>query len=187
MWSGPFYLRSTICFGTLGYQSQQNANGDPGPMSTPVYYLKIRVKILNKMTVCKPQTRALIWGAEYVSLLFLCPPSFRKPMQDWPMGEAAGTRGTAQDGELVEEGQVGRERPPCILLLFSLFLPGWEISRPPGLGRRVISASAGERRLRSSVSHALRRQVEGARAWRRCSLAQVPHKVWGMRKQCLRT
>lgn len=30
-----------------------------------------------------------------------------------------------------EEGQVDRERRPCILLLFSLFLPGWKISRPP--------------------------------------------------------
>lgn len=39
-------------------------------MSTPVYYLKISVKILNKMTVCKPQRRALMLATEY-----LCSPA----------------------------------------------------------------------------------------------------------------
>lgn len=54
-------------------------------MSTPVYYLKISAKILNKMTVCKPQRTGLMWAVEYLrspSLNrfshpspFLCPPS----------------------------------------------------------------------------------------------------------------
>lgn len=56
------------------------------------------------------------------------------------------------EGGLPEE--VERERRPCILLLFSLFLPDWKISRPPvflgwGLVGRVISRPAGERLQRS--------------------------------------
>lgn len=34
-----------------------------------------------------------------------------------------------------------------------------------GFGRRVISGSAGERLQRSTISHILRRRVEGVGAW----------------------
>lgn len=47
-------------------------------MSTPVYYLKISVKILSKMTVCKPQRRALMWNIS-APRLSIIPPTHPLP------------------------------------------------------------------------------------------------------------
>lgn len=130
------------------------------------------------MTVCKPQRQkkgGQRAGGGISSLAF--PPSFLA----CNLNGSWETRGAAQDcvcvwgGCLLEE--VERERRPCILLLFSLFLPGWKISRPPvflgwGLVGRVIRRPAGERLQRSyplyplhapqpAVSHSLRRRAKG--------------------------
>ena len=159
--AGPVLSFQTICFGTLCYQTQQNANGRPWAMSTPVYYLKISVKILNKMTVCwKKKKRARRRGLDVgsgvsplacLSIIFLpppsppcalafsvrCPPEGRHRTRWQMLGRKRNKRKQRRTGveeveeEEEEEEEVGRERRPCILLLFSLFLPGWAISRPP--------------------------------------------------------
>lgn len=150
-------------------------------MSTPVYYLKISVKILGRMTVCKPQRReALMWTVEYLRspslhrfsrpipfLSFIRPPSSKgQGGIRWQMREGNGTRGTAQDGG-GGGGGVGRKRKKAMYSAFVLIIPprlgDIQAASVPrlGFGGRVISGSAGERLQRSSVSHVLRRRADG--------------------------
>lgn len=146
-------------------------------MSTPVYYLKISVKILNKMTVCKPQRRALMWAmALCLSIVAPTHPlsSFSVSYPPKANAECAGecekeTEQEEQRGTEVDEEEVGREKQTmysAFVLIIPPRLGDIQAASVPqlGFGGRVISGSVGECLQRSSVSHVLRRKAEGAEA-----------------------
>lgn len=136
-------------------------------MSRPVYYLKIRVKILNKMTVCKPYRMALTWAAEYLrSVISPTHSLFLSAVLQRPVNTGKCKRETKQEEQQQDGGgggAEGKKRKKAMYYAFVLIIPqrlgDIQAANVPHLrfGRRVIRGSAGDRLQRSSISRALRR------------------------------
>lgn len=195
----------------LCYQTQQNANGDPGQCQLQFITLR-SVKILNKMTVCKTTEKGLDVGSGLS--LHAVSHSFLPPILSLRLflPSSEGQRGTGKEEKQPEqeeqwrtgeEGEVEKERRPCIPLLFSSFLSGWKISRPPvfvGWGL-VGGLSVGPLGSVCNVppyrTFSERGWGWGRQLWRGkrdyslapvCCKSTLPHRVcWGMREQCCRT
>lgn len=181
MWSGPrsIFLNNLLRHTLLSEPAE--CRWRPWAMSTPVYYLKISVKIPNKMTVCKPQRRALMRPAEHLRSPSLNHSSH--PLSSFSVRHSPGRGGgwgllqrragkwkkEAEQEKAAQDrgggGGVGGKRKKAVYSAFVLIIPprleDIQAAGVPrlGFGRRVISGSAGERLQRSTVSRRLRRWV----------------------------
>lgn len=142
-------------------------------MSTPVYYLKISVKIQNKMTVCKPQRKALMSGSRIsqlpVSRLFF-PPSLHpshsgRPMQNM-LANVRRERNRRSARQRWRRRRGRQEEKEGHVFSFCSHYSS-QAGRYPG--RQCSSAEvrwegyqwvAGERLQHSSVTHGLRRRTK---------------------------
>lgn len=131
MWSGPFYLFKQSASAHFIWPSRM-------PMET---LGNVEARLLPKdqgKDTEQNDCLQTIQNGPYVGgrisalppILFFCPLSSKG---QWTLANVRGKRNKKNSNrtEVEEEQKVKRERRPCIMLLFSLFLSGWAISRPP--------------------------------------------------------